>query len=74
MQDCLESDQVRNTQDIFEPHHEKTGSLHMQKKEDAGQLRGNHEADQRIVFAKWILESLCFLNPKFQAIFYRCTA
>ena len=32
---------------------------------DADQLRGNREAD----FATWILQSLYFLNPKFQARF-----
>ena len=40
MQDCLESYQVRNTKDIFKPHREKTGFLHMQ----------NLEADQRLGF------------------------
>ena len=32
-----------------EPRHEKTNILHMQNK-DADQLRGNHEADQRLCF------------------------
>ena len=32
-----------------EPRREKTGFLHMQNK-DAGQLRGNREADQRLCF------------------------
>ena len=51
MQDCLESYQVRNTQDIFKPHREKTSFLHMQKNpKDADQLRGNLEADQRLCF------------------------
>ena len=48
MQDFLESYQVRNTQDIFEPHHEKTTLSAHAKNKDAGQLRGNHEADQRL--------------------------
>ena len=34
---------------------------------DADQLRGNREADQRLFFAKWIVQSLYFLNPEFQA-------
>ena len=33
---------------------------------DADQLRGNREADQRLFFATRILQSLFFLNPKFQ--------
>ena len=34
---------------------------------DADQLRGNREADQRLVFATRIVQSLYFLNLKFQA-------
>ena len=34
---------------LFEPRREKTGFLHMRKK-DADQLRGNREADQRLCF------------------------
>ena len=34
---------------------------------DAVQLRGNREADQRLfIFATQIVQSLYFLNPKFQ--------
>ena len=33
----------------FEPHHEKTGFFHM-RKQDADQLRGDREADQRLCF------------------------
>ena len=33
---------------------------------DPDQLRGNREADQRLVFATRIVQSLYFLNPKFQ--------
>ena len=33
---------------------------------DADQLRGNREADQRLCF-RYIVQSLYFLNPKFQA-------
>ena len=32
---------------LYEPHCEKTGILHM-RKQDADQLRGNREADQRL--------------------------
>ena len=34
---------------------------------DADQLCGNHEADQRLCFVTGIVQSLYFLNPKFQA-------
>ena len=34
---------------------------------DADQLRGNREADQRLCFRYQIVQSLYFLNPKFQA-------
>ena len=35
--------------DTFEPRREKINIFHMQNK-DADQLRGNHEADQRLCF------------------------
>ena len=34
------------------------------KNKNADQLGGNREADQRIVFAKWIVQSPFFLLPK----------
>ena len=34
---------------------------------DADQLRGNREADHAFVFAKWIVQFLLYLYPKFQA-------
>ena len=34
---------------------------------DGDQLRGNREADQRLCFAIRIVQSLYYLNPKFQA-------
>ena len=34
---------------------------------DADQLRGNREADQRLCFHLRIVQSLYYLNPKFQA-------
>ena len=34
---------------------------------DADQLRGNRVADQRLCFATRIVQSLFYLNPKFQA-------
>ena len=34
---------------------------------DADQLRGNREADHAFVLATRIVQSLYFLNPKFQA-------
>ena len=33
----------------YEPRHEKTNNLHM-RKQDADQLRGDREADQRLCF------------------------
>ena len=50
----------------YEPRHEKNGCLHMRNK-DADQLRGNREADQRLFFAIRRVQSLYFLNLKFQA-------
>ena len=35
---------------IYEPRHEKTGFLHIGENKDADQLRGNREADQRLLF------------------------
>ena len=35
---------------LNEPRHEKTGFLHICENKDADQLRGNHEADQRLCF------------------------
>ena len=35
---------------IYEPRCEKTGFLHICENKDADQLRGNHEADQRLCF------------------------
>ena len=50
-----------------EPRREKTGFCICENK-DADQLRGNRKADQRLCFfATRIVESLYFLNPKFQA-------
>ena len=37
------------------------------KNKDADQLRSNSEADQRLCFHSQIVQSLYFLNPKFQA-------
>ena len=35
---------------------------------DADQLRGNREADQHLLFTTQIVQSLHYLNPKFQAL------
>ena len=51
---------------LIDPRHEKTGFCICENK-DADQLRGNREADQRLVFAIRIVQSLFYLNPKFQA-------
>ena len=37
------------------------------KNKDADQLRGNREADQRLCFALQIVQSIFFLDLKFQA-------
>ena len=53
----------------------KTASCICENK-DADQLRGNREAAKLIgafVFATRILQSLYFINSKFQAIFCGCT-
>ena len=55
----------QNLEQLYEPPHEKTNNLHMRKKKDADQLRGNREADQRLCFR--IVRFVFFLNPKFQA-------
>ena len=49
-----------------EPRHGKTDFCICENK-DADQLRGYREADQRLVFTTRIVQSLNFLNPKFQA-------
>ena len=41
-------------------------AFHICENKDADQLRGNREADQRLVFATSIVQSLYFLNTKFQ--------
>ena len=52
-----------------EPHREKKWLFCICKNKDADQLRGNREADQRLCFefATLIVQSLYFLNLKFQA-------
>ena len=47
---------------INEPRREKTGFLHMRK-----QRRRSASLISAFVFAIWIVESLYYLNPKFQA-------
>ena len=51
---------------ISEPLYEKTVFCICENK-DADQLRGNREADQRLCFRYTIVQSLYFLNPKFEA-------
>ena len=51
---------------IYELCHEKINVLHMQNK-DAEELHGNRKLISAFVFATWIVQSLYFLNPKFQA-------
>ena len=57
---------------VFQKKHDNM-SLVMRKpafciceNKDADQLHGNREADHAFVFATWIVQSLYFLNPKFQ--------
>ena len=50
----------------YEPRHETNGCLHKRNK-DADQLRGNREIEHTFVFAIPRVQSLYFLNLKFQA-------
>ena len=52
---------------LNEPRRERKPPFCICENKDADQLRGNREADQRLVFATRIIESLYFLNPKLQA-------
>ena len=54
----------------YEPRHETNGCLHMRNK-DAGQLRGNREADQRLCFR--YTESTIPLLPKSEISSYKPT-
>ena len=47
----------------FEPSYEKTGFLHMRKQ----RRRSTAQLISAFVFATWIVQSLFYLNPKFQA-------
>ena len=49
--------------EIYEPHCEKTGFLHMRKQRRSG----NREADQRLCFRYTDNKTLYYLNPKLQA-------
>ena len=47
---------------LYEPRREKTGFLHMRK-----QRGRSAKLISAFVFATWIVQSLLYLNPKFQA-------
>ena len=51
---------------IIEPRREKTAFCICENKY-ADQLCGSREADERLVFATRIVQSIFYLNPKFQA-------
>ena len=53
---------VVDSNSLYEPRYEKTGSLH---NKGADQLRGNRAADQRLCFH--FIDSTTPLHPKFQA-------
>ena len=64
----------KNTLSSFNPFHVQDEMSRVVRKpafsicvnKDADQLRGNRKADQ-LVFARQIVQSLFYLNPKFQA-------
>ena len=51
----------------FEPRYEKTGFLHMRKTKMQISFAVTAKLISAFVFATWIVQSLYFLNPKFQA-------
>ena len=51
----------------FEPRHEKTGFFNMQKQRRRSASRVTAKLISAFVFATRIVQSLFFLNPKFQA-------
>ena len=56
--------------DIFEPRREKTGFLHMRKTKTQISFAVTAKLIRAFVFATRIVQSLYFLNPKFQASSY----
>ena len=52
---------------LYEPRHEKTGYLHMRKQRLRSASRLPAKLISAFVFATQIVQSLYFLNPKFQA-------
>ena len=50
---------------FYEPHHEKTGILHMRKQRRRSAVTA--KLISAFVFATRIVQSLFYLNPKFQA-------
>ena len=54
-------------QPLVEPRYEKTGFLHMRKKKTEIIFAVTVKLISAFVFATWKVQSLYFLNPKFQA-------
>ena len=53
--------------DTFEPHYEKIGFLHIRKTKTQISCAVAAKLISTFAFATWIVQSLFFLNPKFQA-------
>ena len=53
-------------QAVYEPRHEKTGFLHMRKTKTQISFAVTAKLISAFVFATLIVQSLYFLNPKFQ--------
>ena len=51
---------------LNEPRREKIGFLHMRKQRRRSALRWPRSWSAPLFFATWIVQSLCFPNPKFQ--------
>ena len=58
----------------YEPRHEKTGFLHNAKTKTQISFAVTAKLISAFVFAIRIVQSLYYLNPKFQASSHRCTA
>ena len=57
-----------NLATIYEPCYEKTGFLHMRKKKTQISCAVTAKLISAVVFATWIVQSLYYLDPKFQAV------
>ena len=55
---------LHDNESTYTSHIVRKPTLCICKNKDMDQLRGNHEADQRLCFAAWIVQFLYFLNPE----------